>query len=104
MGQSRGLAVIGVLTTALLALVASFMLADDKNSASILYCLSDPTTSSITTLDSSLPNAQCFRVQDGKFTATFDYVPNTNTEEVRYLGGYVLPGIIESHGHILQYG
>lgn len=30
--------------------------------------------------------------------------PETNGEKVVDLDGWVIPGIIESHGHILQYG
>ena len=104
MAQYRGLAITAVLSTAFLALVASLMLAENKSSNPTLYCLSNPTLSSITTLNASLPQAQCFRVQDGLFTEVLAEVPAVNEEEIVFLDGYVLPGIIESHGHILQYG
>lgn len=95
---------MGVLSTAFLALVASLMLTESKSSNPTFYCLSDPASSSITTLNSSLPQAQCFRVQDGLFTEVLTELPTGKKEEVTFLDGYVLPGIIESHGHILQYG
>jgi predicted amidohydrolase YtcJ len=31
-------------------------------------------------------------------------MPEIDVTQITFLGGYVLPGIIESHGHILQYG
>ncbi|KAH7317692.1 amidohydrolase family-domain-containing protein [Rhexocercosporidium sp. MPI-PUGE-AT-0058] len=104
MAQYRGLAILGVISTAFLALVASLMLAESKSSNPALYCLSNPASSSITTLNTSLPHAQCFRVQDGLFAEVLAEVPTGRDEEIAFLDGYVLPGIIESHGHILQYG
>lgn len=95
---------MGVLSAASLALVASLMLAENKSSNPTLYCLSNPTSSTITTLNPSLPQAQCFRVVDGLFTEALSEVPSGKDEEITFLDGYVLPGIIESHGHILQYG
>lgn len=75
-----------------------------RPSTSTLYCISDPTTSFVTTLDTSNPQAQCFRVENGVFTEIFTKAPESQKEEITFLDGYVLPGIIESHGHILQYG
>src|SRR4051812_41403256 len=80
------------------------MLAESKSSNPALYCLSNPASSSITTLNTSLPHAQCFRVQDGLFAEVLAEAPTGRDEEIAFLDGYVLPGIIESHGHILQYG
>ncbi|KAK0112082.1 hypothetical protein ONS96_001341 [Cadophora gregata f. sp. sojae] len=104
MAQYRGVAIMGVLSTAFLALVASLMLVESKTSNPVLYCLSNPASSSITTLNASLPQAQCFRVQNGLFTEVLTETPTGIEEEIVYLNGYVLPGIIESHGHILAYG
>jgi predicted amidohydrolase YtcJ len=103
MSQARGFAVQGVLTAVLLALVAGFMLSN-KAGPSRLYCVSNPASSFVTTLNASLPHAQCFRVQDGIFTEILAEEPWSRSEEITYLDGFVLPGIIESHGHILQYG
>lgn len=72
-------------------------------SKSVLYCVSI-STYSITTLNESLPRAQCFRVRNGIFTEILASVPVLDGEEIVHLDGYVLPGIIESHGHILGYG
>ncbi|KAI9050522.1 hypothetical protein LZ554_005683 [Drepanopeziza brunnea f. sp. 'monogermtubi'] len=95
---------MGALRTAFLALAASFPLAGCRSPASTLYCLSQPASStSITTLNSSLPRAQCFRVENGLFSEVLDAVPEGGEERVD-LDGWVIPGIIESHGHILAYG
>ncbi|CZT51073.1 related to amidohydrolase family protein [Rhynchosporium secalis] len=104
MAQFRGLAIAGALSTAFIAVVASLLLTESQSSNPTLYCLSNPTSSSITTLNPSLPRAQCFRVEDGLFTEVFAEVPAGHGEQITFLDGYVLPGIIESHGHILQYG
>ncbi|RDL35964.1 uncharacterized protein BP5553_06576 [Venustampulla echinocandica] len=98
------LACTGILTTAFITLVASILL-QQNNSFPTLHCVADPTIQYITTLDPSLPKANCFRVQDGIFTEVLGDVPTTNgKEEITWLDGYVLPGFIDSHGHILQYG
>ncbi|KUJ14355.1 uncharacterized protein LY89DRAFT_708723 [Mollisia scopiformis] len=65
-----------------------------------LYCVSP--SSHITTLNTSLPHAKCIRVQNGVFTEILTSIPNE--KDITYLPGYIIPGIIESHGHILQYG
>lgn len=57
----------------------------------------------ISTLDTSIPDAKCFRVQDGLFTEVLEQPLGDEATAVK-LDGYVLPGIIESHGHLLQYG
>jgi len=104
MSQFRVLSLGGVVVAGLIALVASFIILEGKTSTSTLYCVSNPSSSHITTLNSSIPRAKCFRVKDGIFTDIFDDIPKTNDEEIKYLDGYVLPGLIDSHGHILQYG
>lgn len=64
--------------------------------------------SSITTLSSGLPNAECFSVSNGRFSrvftddlikqdASFDAVKEART-------GYVYPGLWDGHGHLIQYG
>lgn len=98
------LACTGVLSTAFMTLVASVFL-QQSNSFPTLYCVADPPNQYITTLNSSLPKAKCFRVQDGVFTEVLNNVPAANgKEEIIWLDGYVLPGLVDSHGHILQYG
>lgn len=103
MSQSRVLSLVAILGAGLIALVASFIIVDSKSSKSTLRCVSTP-SSHIITLNDSLPQAKCIRVQDGIFTDVFEEIPETNGEEVKSLDGYVLPGLIDSHGHILQYG
>jgi hypothetical protein len=104
MAWSRSLAVAGVFGAAFLALIAGFILTDTKGSKSALHCVTTPTPHYITTLNVSLPKAKCFRVENGVFTEVLEEIPDTNANEITYLDGYVLPGIIESHGHILPYG
>ena len=101
MSRLRGFVISGILG-GLAALVAGFIISDSKTS-STLYCVTNP-SSHITTLSASIPQAKCFRVQNGVFTDVFEDVPKTNGEDVKSLDGYVLPGLIDSHGHILQYG
>ena len=90
-----------------LALVAGYVLRSHLIQAvpSDLFCVSNRESASITTLNASAPHATCFRVHDGLFS---EILPETAQpspgEEVTYLDGWVLPGIIESHGHLLQYG
>lgn len=100
--RARGITVLGILSTAFLALVASFVLKDVSKSS--LYCVPKDSPFYISTLNPDLPQAKCFRSQHGLFTDVLDEYPTFNDEEILFLDGYVLPGIIESHGHILQYG
>ncbi|PBP28539.1 amidohydrolase 3, partial [Diplocarpon rosae] len=76
------------------------------SSTSQLFCLADPTSTSITTLNAEVPRARCFRVRDGVFVQVLENVPELSGEgeEKARLDGWVIPGIIESHGHILAYG
>ncbi|KAF4628671.1 hypothetical protein G7Y89_g9481 [Cudoniella acicularis] len=103
MASYLGIPFFGVLSIAFFALVASFILGDAKSATSPLYCVSKPSNQHIATLNSPLPRAECFRVENGVFTEVLAKRP-TLDEQVILLEGYVLPGIIESHGHILQYG
>jgi hypothetical protein len=43
-------------------------------------------------------------VQNGIFVEVLVGIPEIDVTQITFLDGYVLPGIIESHGHILQYG
>ena len=103
----RGLTAFAVVGTALIALVISFMFAGKQ--ASTLYCTSNNSPSSIETLnldpDGPREVAQCFRVEKGIFTEVLTSEDKVKEgENIAYIDGFVLPGIIESHGHILQYG
>jgi hypothetical protein len=104
--SSRSLMALAVLGAALIALAANRMFV--TNGDSVLYC-SPPLLPSITTLDPSWEGlkevAMCFRVENGVFTAVLDSESKAEKgEKITYIDGFVLPGIIESHGHILQYG
>jgi hypothetical protein len=96
--------------TALVALVISSILAGKHDPAkSTLYCSSDTSPSIITSLERDIHGlrevVKCFRVERGIFTEVLDSVSKANKgEKITYIDGFVLPGIIESHGHILQYG
>jgi len=88
-----------VLGTALIALITSYAVASPKPT---LYCVTQGSPFFISTLNASLPQAKCFRVKDGLFTDVLGK-PSKRDKPV-YLNGYVIPGIIESHGHVSQYG
>jgi len=103
MPQFRVLSLAGILATGFIALVASLIISDGKSSSSTLYCVSSP-SSNIITLNTLSPRAKCFRIQDGIFTEVFEEVPKTNGEKIKSLNGFVIPGLVDSHGHILQYG
>lgn len=104
--RSRAIPILAVLSAALLAIVASFVLQDSSSSTSsdsVLYCVPNDSPFFITTLNGSAPRARCFRTRDGVFEQVLEEAPSPS-EDAKVLNGYVLPGIIESHGHILQYG
>lgn len=107
---SRGLTALVVLSTALIALVVSSVLGGKHASTkSTLYCASNTSPSFITSLEPDIHGlgevVKCFRVQGGIFTEILDSEAKARKgEDISYIDGFVLPGIIESHGHILQYG
>ena len=97
--------IIGGLLLALIpTLLTTFIPTLFASPISVLYCASE--SHFITTLEPGFPQAKCFRVLDGLFTELLDEIPELVGEEEKIvtLDGYVIPGIIESHGHILQYG
>jgi hypothetical protein len=104
MARFNGTALFAYLCTALLALVASLILGRSTSSTSTLYCVSNPSSQHIETLNPSIPYAACFRVANGIFTDILADTPELNGGAITYLDGWTLPGIIESHGHHLQYG
>ena len=99
---SRGLTAFTILSTALIALVASFIVNSKHDST--VYCVSNPSPYFVATLNASSPHAKCFRVENGIFTEVLHREPTSGIGKIIRLDGFVLPGIIESHGHILQYG
>ncbi|KAF5025207.1 hypothetical protein F66182_2673 [Fusarium sp. NRRL 66182] len=60
----------------------------------VTYCYN-----SIRTHDSQQPEAQCFSVADGVFTAV-----GSGDVDQPIIDGYVIPGLWDGHGHLLQYG
>jgi hypothetical protein len=98
--QSRNFMFVAVLSIAVPFLATLY----NFKTASTLYCVAPNSSYTITTLNPSLPHATCFRVQYGVFTEVLPAEAGNQVEATTYLEGYVLPGIIESHGHILQYG
>jgi len=93
------LSILGFLSIPLLAFLTRTLL----QPSSILYCVPQNSPFTISTLNTSTPHPQCFRVHNGIFTEILDGFPPLEYA-VTFLDGYVLPGLIESHGHILQYG
>ncbi|KAM0344582.1 hypothetical protein ACHAPU_007356 [Fusarium lateritium] len=60
----------------------------------VTYCYN-----SIRTHDPEQAEAQCFTVVDGVFTA----VGPSDADQIN-IDGYVIPGLWDGHGHLLQYG
>lgn len=54
----------------------------------------------IRTHDDEVPSAECFSVTDGLFSR----VSAGEATDVRRRDGYVIPGMWDGHGHLLQYG
>ncbi|KAF4471058.1 hypothetical protein FALBO_2016 [Fusarium albosuccineum] len=88
----------GILPIIVVALAVAYRLQQplaEANSATYCY-------KSVRTHDSDLPAAQCFSVVDGVFTAV-----GTREEvqgQTETVDGYVIPGLWDGHGHLLQYG
>ncbi|KAK7424385.1 hypothetical protein QQZ08_008643 [Neonectria magnoliae] len=59
----------------------------------------------VRTHDEALPAARCFSVVDGAFTAVWsDAGAGGEEDSVQARDGYVIPGLWDGHGHLLQYG
>lgn len=98
MALARDVSIMGAMVALLCALAANFIFGDNSPPPR-LYCTSE---APITTLNISAPHAQCFRVQNGLFIEILYEAPED--EQFTVLDGFVFPGLIDSHGHILQYG
>ncbi|KAH8723856.1 amidohydrolase 3 [Phaeosphaeriaceae sp. PMI808] len=60
---------------------------------------------SVQTLNSKIPQAQCFSTSNGKFSRVFrDEVSDDIKKLERPRTGYVIPGLWDGHGHLIQYG
>jgi len=106
MAQSKAPYLFGGIASIIVAIAAAFVLSESQESSSQLYCVEPRTKHYITTLNNSSPRVTCFKVKDGLFSEILTDFPMAESErkDVEWLDGFVLPGIIESHGHILQYG
>lgn len=58
----------------------------------------------VRTQDESKPSAVCFSVVDGRFTQVFETPEDLSADSVVVEPGYVIPGLWDGHGHLLQYG
>ena len=60
----------------------------------------------VRTHDSEKPEAQCFSTRDGIIQQVWTQDEATKDEnlEVEVRDGYVIPGLWDGHGHLLQYG
>ncbi|EEY14206.1 amidohydrolase family protein [Verticillium alfalfae VaMs.102] len=54
----------------------------------------------VRTHDDEQPTAQCFTVEDGKFSRVFAW----DDASLTTTPGFVIPGLWDGHGHLLQYG
>ena len=54
----------------------------------------------VRTHDEAVPSAECFSVRDGLFSG----VSSGELTEERRRDGFVIPGLWDGHGHLLQYG
>ncbi|RSL59782.1 hypothetical protein CEP51_013864 [Fusarium floridanum] len=82
----------------IVALAVAYRLQQPLNKAnSATYCYTG-----VRTHDSELPSAQCFSVVDGVFTAVWN--KEVDDQLLNQTDGYVIPGLWDGHGHLLQYG
>ncbi|RSM10435.1 hypothetical protein CEP52_003598 [Fusarium oligoseptatum] len=81
----------------IVALAVAYRLQQPLKTNLATYCYTG-----VRTHDSELPSAQCFSVVDGVFTA----VRNKEVDDqlLNQTDGYVIPGLWDGHGHLLQYG
>lgn len=118
-GLVPSLATIILVLVALLALVIPVLgrlYAESSAPVSTLYCVADPDLS-VTTSPFKIRKANskskalspsCFRVshETGRFTEILRDFPTSQpvVKDVVFLSGHVLPGLIDGHGHLAQYG
>jgi hypothetical protein len=58
----------------------------------------------IQTLSEDAEAINCFGVSGGHFTQVFQREQNTAATDVEIRSGYVIPGLWDGHGHVMQYG
>ncbi|RTE74986.1 hypothetical protein BHE90_010549 [Fusarium euwallaceae] len=81
----------------IVALAVAYRLQQPLKTNSATYCYTG-----VRTHDSELPSAQCFSVIDGVFTAVWN--KEVDDQLLNQTDGYVIPGLWDGHGHLLQYG
>ena len=86
-------AVVGVVALAVVRLQQPLFSGVDESQATYCY-------QGVRTHDDAQPVAQCFTVEDGKFTRVFPWDDASLTTNV----GFVIPGLWDGHGHLFQYG
>src|SRR3569833_43176 len=67
-----------------------------SDSAAKTYCYEG-----VETFSDAQPSARCFTVARGRFSRVF--TPDLSAD-FETLPGYVIPGLWDGHGHLLQYG
>ena len=63
----------------------------------------------VRTQDDNLPKASCFSVVDGIFSRVLsekeaEVLEQEDPSSITHHDGYVIPGLWDGHGHLLQYG
>jgi hypothetical protein len=57
---------------------------------------------SVKTVPSGVPQANCFRVTNGRFSSV--YLDDASEDLKTPHAGHVIPGLWDGHGHLVQYG
>lgn len=100
------LALLVAVSFATLGVRAKYHHYDDGDSQTAL--LPPPQTycyTSVQTLHSEQPIAECFSVADGLFTAvTTPELKGRAQDTTTTTDGYVIPGLWDGHGHLVEYG
>ncbi|KAM0287524.1 hypothetical protein ACHAQH_000478 [Verticillium albo-atrum] len=86
-------AVAGVVAFAVVRLQQPLTEADHNGPQTFCY-------QGVRTQDADQPTAQCFTVEDGKFSRVFSW----DDASLTTTPGFVIPGLWDGHGHLLQYG
>lgn len=97
----RGLLSVTVLAIAVVAFRFQQPLRDPtiSGSSSQTYCYKG-----VRTHDNGKASAECFSVQDGLFGKVGSKSDVAASTDVETVDGYVIPGLWDGHGHLMQYG
>jgi hypothetical protein len=96
-----GVSIIAVVVAVVIRLQQPLLGPEDasKGSGTKTYCYRG-----VRTHDDAHPSADCFTVAGGTFTDVFTRDSTAAGSEQDVLPGYVIPGLWDGHGHLLQYG